>query len=361
MIEEKSSILILEEDVQVQKQLTELLLSSAYCVQETASVPDAVSFFEKTKMNLILADVRVLEHSPKDEVASFSACVNYFRIPVILLLPLEEKELPDLGIQLELLDYTWLPFGNLFSMLIIRIQKSLELAKFRNDMRNLVRQKTKHIEQIQKQVTIGLATLVEKRDFATGEHVFRTSILSKLIAQEIFDRGLFCGIIDENYIEYLEMAAPLHDIGKILISDAILNKKSSLTLEESKLMHEHTVLGASIIKEIMTGVQETGYLDMASDIALYHHEFWNGTGYPYGLKGEDIPLSARIMALADVFDALMSRRSYKESFSFDKAFTLIAEGSGRQFDPRITDVFLALKAKIEEVYKQCWKEMEREI
>ena len=146
-------------------------------------------------------------------------------------------------------------------------------------------------------------------------------------------------------------SAPLHDIGKIQVSDTILNKPGKLTDEEFMMMKTHTTAGAQVIQHAMNTVSkdDSGYLKEAMNLAQFHHEKWNGTGYPCGLKGEEIPLSARIMAVADVFDALVSRRSYKEGFPFEKAMAIIQEGSGMHFDPRIVTAFMQASDEVRQV------------
>ena len=152
-------------------------------------------------------------------------------------------------------------------------------------------------------------------------------------------------------------SAPLHDIGKIQVSDTILNKPGKLTDEEFEIMKTHTTAGAEVIANAikMVSAENSGYLNEAMDLAHYHHEKWNGTGYPCGLKGEETPLSARIMAVADVFDALISKRSYKEGFPFEKAMAIIDEGSGSHFDPQVAGAFLRAS---DEVYRVMNSNME---
>ena len=154
------------------------------------------------------------------------------------------------------------------------------------------------------------------------------------------EKGLHLDILTDEYMADVANSAPLHDVGKIVISDTVLNKPGRLTDEEFELMKQHTIAGSKIIDSAMALVSDSGYLKEAKNLATYHHERWDGKGYPRGKAGEDIPLSARIMAVADVFDALVSRRSYKEPFSFDKAMSIIEEGAGTQFDPDIARIFV---------------------
>ena len=185
-----------------------------------------------------------------------------------------------------------------------------------------------------------LADLVESRDKNTGDHVRKTAAYVRLITQKMKEKGLYPDILTDEYMEDVANAAPLHDVGKIMVSDTILNKPGRLTDEEFAIMKSHTTAGNQIIASAMSLVSDSGYLKEAKNLATYHHERYDGTGYPSGKAGEDIPLSARIMAVADVFDALVSKRSYKEPFSFEKAMEIIKEGAGTQFDPLIAEIFI---------------------
>lgn len=150
-------------------------------------------------------------------------------------------------------------------------------------------------------------------------------------------------------MELLVKAAPLHDIGKIAVSDTILQKPGKLTAEEFEAMKEHTTAGGRIVAEVLKGIEEKGYIDIASQVAACHHEKWDGSGYPNGLQGKEIPIGARIMAVADVFDALVSKRCYKEPMSVDRAFDVIRESGGSHFDPELAGIFCKIKNEVEEV------------
>lgn len=196
------------------------------------------------------------------------------------------------------------------------------------------------IEKMQESIIMDFAEIVEARDKCTGDHIKKTSYYVGAIANEMRSEGMYPDILTDKYIEHLKRSAPLHDVGKIKVSDIILNKPGKLTEEEFDLMKTHTTAGESILKGSMSFAQNSDYLRESANMAAFHHERWDGTGYPYGLKGEEIPLGARIMAVADVFDALISRRSYKEPFSFEKAIGIIKEESGTHFDPNVVKAFL---------------------
>ena len=196
------------------------------------------------------------------------------------------------------------------------------------------------MSNMQNHVISGLANLIENRDTDTGEHISRTSTFVRLLAENSREDGVYADQINNHFIGLMYTLAPMHDIGKILVSDSILKKPGKLTPEEFEQMKTHASLGGKVVSEILEGITDDEYLKFASDIATYHHEKWDGSGYPFGKKGEEIPLSARIMAVADVFDALISERCYKKAMPFDQAVEIIRQGSGAHFDPKLVEVFL---------------------
>ena len=207
------------------------------------------------------------------------------------------------------------------------------------------------ISKLQNGLILVLADMVESRDTCTGQHVRKTAAYSEIIMRELMREGVYADTLTEEYISDVINSAPLHDIGKIKVSDLILNKPGRLTDEEFAVMKTHTIEGAHVIEHAMKMVSEedSPYLKEADNLAMYHHEKWNGSGYPVGLKGEEIPLSARIMAVADVFDALVSKRSYKDGLSYEKAMEIIEAGSGSHFDPAIVHAFAEAGDKVREV------------
>ena len=210
-----------------------------------------------------------------------------------------------------------------------------------------VKEKSDQIEYMQSGLIYVLANLVESRDKCTGDHIRKTAAYVRLIQELLKENNIYSEYMnDEEYVRCVNHAAPLHDVGKIKVSDAILNKPGRLSDEEFEEMKKHTTAGKEIIESSIELTGDSGYLREALNVATYHHEKWDGKGYPTGLKGEDIPLSARIMAVSDVFDALLSKRSYKEPMSYDTAFKIIEEGSGTSFDPTIVKVFLENRERV---------------
>ncbi len=217
------------------------------------------------------------------------------------------------------------------------------------DMRTDLVEKQQKLSEFQVQIISRLANLIESRDTETGEHVARTSEYVKTLATDLKEEGVYSDIIDDNYISLLYTLAPMHDVGKILVSDKILRKPARLTPEEYEEIKKHASMGGTVARQVLNGIADEEYLDFVSDIATYHHERWDGSGYPKGLKGEEIPLCARIMAIADVFDALVSKRCYKEPMPVDEAFKEIERESGTHFDPKLVEVFLKYKEKYAEI------------
>ena len=207
------------------------------------------------------------------------------------------------------------------------------------------------ISKLQNGLILVLADMVESRDKCTGDHVRKTAAYTDIIMRQMKKEGIYLDQLTDQFMIDVVNSAPLHDIGKIQVPDSILNKPGKLTDEEFEIMKTHTTAGAEVIEHAMEMVsgEDSGYLEEAKYLAHFHHEKWNGTGYPLGLVEEEIPLSARIMAVADVFDALVSKRSYKDGFPFEKAMAIIQEGAGSHFDPNVAAAFLHASDEVRRV------------
>ena len=206
------------------------------------------------------------------------------------------------------------------------------------------------LEHYHNEMVMGFATLVENKDDSTGGHIRRSSAYANLIAKNLRKDKKYKNIVTKDYINNLSKSAPMHDIGKIGIPDAILQKPGKLTSEEYEKMKEHAVIGGKIIEETFGHLFDSNYENMAYKVARYHHEKWNGKGYPEGLKGTDIPLCARIMAVADVFDAVSAKRCYRDAMPLEQCYDIIMKGRGEDFDPEIVDAFMMNREKVEEIY-----------
>ena len=210
------------------------------------------------------------------------------------------------------------------------------------EMQSEIEARNERISSIQDSTIHGMANLIESRNGETGTHVKNTASYVKLLSDAALERHIYPDILDENYADLCVKAAPLHDVGKIVVPDAILNKPGKLTKEEFDIMKTHASEGGRIVEYVLEGVTDKEYLEIAKQIAQYHHEKWNGSGYPSGLAGEDIPLCARIMALADVYDALISKRVYKDPMSPDAALDIITKDTGSHFDPVLGPLFVEM-------------------
>ncbi|MDD6207080.1 MAG: HD domain-containing protein [Clostridiales bacterium] len=210
----------------------------------------------------------------------------------------------------------------------------------------------KKLSYYHSEMVMGFATLVENKDDSTGGHIKRTTMYVKLLAEELRRRGIYRNILTKDYMNDLLLAAPMHDIGKIAIPDAILQKPGKLTAEEYEKMKQHTVSGGKIVQDTFGHLGRAQYGEIVYQVARYHHEKWNGAGYPEGRKEKEIPLCARIMAIADVFDAVSEKRCYRDAMPLDKCFAIIAEGSGTDFEPILVEVFLDMREKVEEIHSQ---------
>ena len=210
------------------------------------------------------------------------------------------------------------------------------------EMQREIEERNKKISSIQNSTIHGMANLIESRNGETGLHVKNTADYVELLAREALKKGLYPEVLDENYADLCVKAAPLHDVGKIIVPDAILNKPGRLTTEEFNLMKRHASEGGRIVLSILDGVTDKEYLTIAEQIAELHHEKWDGSGYPRGLSGENIPLCARIMALSDVYDALISKRVYKDAMSKANALEIIRKDTGSHFDPVLAPLFIEI-------------------
>lgn len=276
-------------------------------------------------------------------------------IPVIFLTAKSEVEDERQGLETGAVDYITKPISP--PIVLARVKNHLALkahADFLRDknqyLENEVGKRTSEVVAIQDVTILAMASLAETRDSDTGNHIRRTQLYVKALARYLSTQEKYATLLTDSYIQMLFKSAPLHDIGKVGIPDRILLKPGRLTPEEFEVMKLHTTLGHDAIEqaEKQLGMQ-VGFLSMAKDIALSHQEKWDGSGYPHGLQGEAIPFSARLMAVADVYDALISRRVYKEGMPHASAVKIIQEGRASHFDPDVTDAFTALQDEFQAI------------
>ena len=231
--------------------------------------------------------------------------------------------------------------------------KALTLQeRYNEELAQEVELKTKRIKKIQEKTILGMAQMVESRDLSTGGHIKRTSDVVRIFAKKLVDANLG---FTPHFLNLVIRSAPMHDLGKIGVDDAVLRKQGKFTDEEYDKMKKHSEIGYHMVNEILSGVEDPEFVRVAENVAHYHHEKINGAGYPDGLKGEEIPVEARIMALADVFDALVSKRCYKDAFSYERAYEIIEKDSGSHFDEQLAKVFLSCKEELEQYYNSSEK------
>ena len=226
----------------------------------------------------------------------------------------------------------------------------LELKQQYNEqLESEVWEKTERIREIQQRTILGMAQMVESRDLSTGGHIKRTSEVVRIFAKKLLESDMG---FDKNFLTLVTRSAPMHDLGKIGVDDAVLRKQGKFTDEEYEKMKKHSEIGGKIVMDVLSGVEDKEFVKVAFNVANYHHEKVNGKGYPVGLVGEEIPIEARIMALADVFDALVSKRCYKDAFSYDRAFSIIEEDAGAHFDAKLAKLFLECRSELEAYYDE---------
>ncbi len=253
------------------------------------------------------------------------------------------------------MDYITKPFSP--AAVYARVKTHLELSQTRNlllsqnaVLEQKVAQRTAELALTQDATIYSLASLAETRDPETGGHIRRTQHFLKALAEKLALRTEYQSKLDPHTIELLFKSAPLHDIGKVGVPDEVLLKPGPLTAEEFSIMKLHTGFGRDALAQAVRALGgSTTFLDIAMEIVYSHHEKWDGTGYPLGLKGEAIPLSGRLMAVADVYDALTTKRVYKPAFSHEKAVEIILDGRGKHFDPILVDIFLNIQDEFREI------------
>ncbi len=299
--------------------------------------------------DLILLDVMMPEMDGYEVLTRLRSEDATKEIPVIFVTALDSTDEETKGLQLGAADYITKPIQP--AIVLARVRSQIELKQARDNMKDmnawLEKEIQRHIYEnqlIQDASLRALACLAETRDDETGNHILRTQGYVEVLCQQLAKTEKYMQIMTPKFIATVTKAAPLHDIGKVGIPDNVLHKPGKLSPEEWKIMKTHSELGAKAIKKSIEDQKNQtvfDFLHVAMDIAHYHHEKWDGSGYPKGLKGSDIPLSARLMALADVFDALISKRVYKPAFTLEKTTEIILEGRGSHFDPDIVDAFVA--------------------
>jgi len=306
-------------------------LSAHYRVYTLASSESMFQLMENIKPDLILLDILMPKMDGFETIKILKSNGRFTDIPVIFLTSRTDEGTESQGFAMGAVDFISKPFSK--PVLLNRINTHL-------DIENLIQDRTDSLKRLKNGLVTVLANMVERRDMMTGSHIERTTKYIRKLLEKMLEKRIYYDELIQWNIETVISSVRLHDIGKIAVSDMLLNKRGALTADEFENMKKHALEGEGIIEDIIVESGDGFFLQHAKLFAGYHHERWDGTGYPHGLKGTDIPLQGRIMAIVDVYDALVSARPYKEAFDHGKAVQIITEGRGNHFDPSIVDVFL---------------------
>ena len=315
-------------------------LEGNYRVLTLLSAAKMFALIQKVTPDLILMDIEMPEMDGLSALRKLKANNLFSHIPVMFLTGRTDPAIEVSGFELGAVDFVTKPFSA--PVLLNRIRSHL-------DIEDIIHERTLQLVQLQDSVVSVLANMVENRDKETGDHIERTSMYIRILIDGMKVNGLYFDELNSWDVEKIIISARMHDLGKISISDSIINKPGKLTIEEFEIMKSHTTIGEKIIDEIIAQNGEVDFLNYAKLFAGFHHERWDGKGYPRGVKELDIPLQGRIMAIADVYDALVSERPYKKPFLHDEAVKIIMESTGMQYDPKIAEVFFELKDKFAEI------------
>lgn len=346
MTTDKKSILLID-DVALNLAAARDVLKDQYILYEATSAKEGFDILAEVIPDLILLDIVMPVMDGYEMITELKKYRRYRRIPVIFLTAYDSSESEVKGLELGAADFITKPFVP--AVMKRRIETQIELAEYQHLLEKKVDQKVKELEKMQNALSTGFAELVESRDGITGGHVKNTGLYYETFVNLLKDEPEYRNELTDDFIKKSIQTAPLHDIGKIGIDDVVLRKKGSLDGGEREYMEKHAVMGGRTFHKILQKFPESDFLSIAEDMALYHHERWDGTGYPSGIKGMEIPLCARIMSIVDVYDALTSERPYKKPFSHEKSMAIIVEGRGTQFDPLLVDKFV----KFSNAMKQC--------
>lgn len=348
--------ILLVDDAPENLELIGELLSGKYKVRVAASGERALRILGgNTLPDLILLDVMMPNLSGWDVCRLIKADARLKDIPVIFLTAKSEVADEQVGLELGAVDYITKPINPV--VLMARVDTHLKLKQasdFLRDNNSLltaeVERRTAEISALQDVTVTAMASLAETRDNETGNHIRRTQRYMKVLAEELKTHPKFSSYLTDDQIQVLVRSAPLHDIGKVGIPDKILLKPGKLSDDEFEIMKTHTIIGRDAIAAAEAAMPfDSAFLQCAREIALSHQEKWDGSGYPEGLSGENIPISARLMAVADVFDALISRRPYKEPMSSAQALAIVSQGSGTHFDPEIVNAFENVSTQVQTI------------
>jgi putative two-component system response regulator len=316
------------------------VLSKHYRLYPLSSASGMFELLENIRPDIILLDILMPEMDGFDALKLLKSNSRFADIPVIFLTSKDDTVTESLGFQMGVVDFISKPFSE--PVLLNRIKSHL-------DIESIICERMDRVKRLKNGIVFVLADIVENRDVMTDKHIERTTKYISLLLNSMVEQKVYFDEISKWDFEMIISSARLHDIGKIVISDAILNKPGSLTEEEYKKIMTHAAEGIRIVDNIIAISDDDLYLQNIKLFVGYHHERWDGQGYPHGLKGLDIPLQGRIMAIADVYDALVSERPYKKAFPHSVAIEVMKNNSGTHFDPELVKVFLACEKEFEKL------------
>jgi len=345
-----ATIMVVDDTPANLKLLETMLQGRGYRVVQFPRGAMALQAAARNPPDLILLDIMMSEMDGFEVCRRLKADESLKDIPVLFISALDGTDDKIKAFAAGGLDYVTKPFQE--EEVLARVKTHLELRRVRQELHernlhleDLVQQKVKEISDSQLATIIAVSKLAAFRDDETGRHIECTREFCRLLAGKLATLPRYAGSISPAFIDNIYHAAPLHDIGKIGIADSILLKPGKLTPDEFEIMKTHTTIGATTLQAVQHRYPGNAFIHMGIDLTRSHHEKWDGSGYPDGLAGEDIPLSGRIMAVVDVYDALRSKRPYKEAFSHEESCRIIEDGAGRHFDPAIVDAFTILKSE----------------
>lgn len=345
----KHKIIVVDDD-KLNLILATRLLSQSYEVITLHSGAELFNTLEDLTPTLILLDIQMPEMDGFEVIKKLKTNENLNKIPVIFLTADRSENTERECFEQGAVDFITKPFVP--AIMQQRVKRTIELEDYRQNLERMVLNQLQKITQLQSDIIITMANIIESRDGTTGEHVKRTGFYVKLLADNMKAKGLYKDELSEEFIDLMFRATPMHDIGKITVPDSTLQKAGRLTTEEYEVMKNHAAAGSNLILDNLVNLEENDFIKIASDMARHHHEKWNGNGYPDKLKGTNIPLSARILAVADVFDALVAKRCYKEGMSVDDALAIMIKDSGEAFEASILQVFMDSRDELVELTKK---------
>jgi len=343
----KTKILIADDDF-ISRELLKKILEDDYDLLEAANGQETIDMYVKheNELSLVLLDMMMPE---KDGITVLKEIKEkkLLDVPIIFVTGAETEELESYSIKLGAVDYIRKPFQSevIKARVVAQITLKQNTDYLKTEIEKGVHERTKIIESI----VVGLATMVEYRSLESGEHVKRVQDITKIIIEKLKVETNLLDNYSAEDLTYMTYAAALHDIGKVSVRDFILLKPSRFTDEEYTEMKKHSEIGAKMAENFYVG-ENGNFVKICKEVCLHHHEKWDGTGYPDKLKGEEIPVAARIVCIADSFDAIISKRVYKKETTLTKGLEIIKKDSGIYFDPQIVKIFLNLKKELEEMY-----------